>query len=723
MRKYLIILILSVSLPALSQSTNISTLFYSSIKKADLYFNHYAYRNALQLYLHAFEKNPENTYVMEQIAECYFKIHNPIEAEKWFRKVVEKRVFSKKTTFDFAEVLSMNGSYSEAKYWYEETLKNDPESQILKDKIKFIDNIQIYEIDSLEFLVSSVEFNTNHSEYGAHKFRDGLVFSSSRDISMFIKHRPFDAVDDQESLLNLFYVDGQKVGEFGSAELLHEEKSKAILHEGPIAFYDNDTKAAFTRTNLKGLKLEYDENKKAHLQIFFADINDARELKRIRPFQYNSNNFSIGHPSLTPNGKTMFFTSTAPGGFGGSDIYYSNNLGDSWTLPVNIGPNVNTPGDESFPFVANDSTLYFSSNGHGSLGGLDIMASYRRNGQFSKPENFGSPLNSRFDDFSFQSDGLLRSGFFASNRPGGKGLDDIYYFEVTDFYLKGHTLAENDTIAGVTIKVKDALTGELITSITSDSTGSYRIKLPFEKKYIIETEKDGLVSGGKTEISTFSKGLNMDLRSLRLQAASIHSKGKIYSKETQQPITDVLITVFNLTDNLKENIQVNNPDGYDLTLLRNKSYRIEFTKTDYVTQSIEINTTGLNAKELLNDIILEESFEKSMVINFDYKKSTLTAESQKALKPFAEILKKYPGYTVNIAAHADSRGTRERNLELSNLRAKSAKAFLIKSGISESRITWKGFGEALILNRCSDGVKCSDAEHLLNRRAELKIQK
>lgn len=723
MRKYLFIILAVLSSSAWGQSTNISTLFYSSTKKADLYFNHYAYRNALELYQHALVKNPENSYIMEQIAECYFKLHNPGEAETWFRKVIEKRVFNKKTTFDFAEVLSMNGNYSEAKYWYEETLKNDPDNGMLKDKIDFINNLKNYEIDSLEFLVTSVDFNTSHSEYGTHKFRDGLVFSSSRDLSLFIKHRPFDAVDDQESLLNLYYVKGQQLGDFGTPELLHKERSKAILHEGPIAFYDNDNKAAFTRTNLKGLKIEYDENDKAHLQIYFADINSDRELTKVYPFQYNVNNYSIGHPSLVPDGSTIFFTSTAPGGYGGSDIYYSNNIEGKWSIPVNLGPNVNTPGDESFPFIANDSTLYFSSNGHGSLGGLDIMASYRRKGQFSKPENFGSPLNSRYDDFSFQSDGMLRSGFFASNRPGGKGLDDIYYFAVTDFYLKGYTLADNDTVGGVTIKVKDATTGELITTVASDSTGSYRIKLPFERKFVVETEKQGLESRERVEISTFSKGLNVDLRSMRIESASVQSKGKFYSKETQEILSGVTIQVSNLTDNLKETIEVKGSEGYDLTLLRNKSYRVEFSKPGYITQTIDINTSGLKTSELLNDVVLEEVFEKSLVINFEYNKSNLTAESLKALKSFAEILKKIPSYSVNIAAHADSRGTKEINLALSNMRAQNTRDFLIKQGISEKRITWVGFGESLILNRCSDGVKCTDAEHKLNRRAELKIQK
>ncbi|MFZ9981404.1 MAG: hypothetical protein ACO3FI_05155, partial [Cyclobacteriaceae bacterium] len=435
MKRTAIYLILLLPFITWAQSTNVTTLFHKSVKKADIYFNHYAYRNALHLYMHALDKNPKNTYIMQQIAECHFKLHNPAEAEQWYRKFIELEGVKKELKFDFAETLCMNGNYFEAAKWYEEILKEDPGNKMFREKLSFVRNIEYYELDSLEFIVSPVEFNTNHSDFGVHPFRDGLVFSSSRDLSWFIKHRPFDAVDQDESLLNLFYVKGNKPDEFGEPVLLHEEKMRSILHEGPIAFFDNYQKAAFTRTNVKGIKLEYDNERKAHLQIFLADINSERELVNIKAFQYNSNEYSLAHPSLTPDGKTMFFTSTAPGGTGGSDIYYSNYLNGTWTVPVNIGTEVNTPGDESFPYIANDSTLYFSSNGHGSLGGLDILVSYRRNGEFTKPENFGGPLNTRFDDFSFVADSQLRSGYISSNRPGGKGLDDIYYFLVNNFFL------------------------------------------------------------------------------------------------------------------------------------------------------------------------------------------------------------------------------------------------------------------------------------------------
>ena len=724
MKKNLLILLFLLPVLGWTQSTNVSTLFHNRIKKADIYFNHYAYQNALHLYLHALDKDPKNTYVMEQIAECYFKLHDPIEAEKWFRIIIEAPVVEKNTKFEFAEVLCINGNYEEAKQWYAEAIKDNPDNQMAKDKLHFLNNIGYYEADSLEFLISPVEFNTNHAEYGAHMFRDGIVFASSRDLSWFIKHRPFDAAEQDESLLNLFYVKGKSIGEFGQAQLLHNEKMKAILHEGPMAFYDGDKKAAFTRTNLRGVKLDYDENKKAHLQIYFADISPERELVNLKEFAHNSDDYSIGHPSVTPDGKTMYFSSTAPGGMGGSDIYYSNNINGNWTVPVNLGSNVNTQGDESFPFIANDSTLFFSSNGHGSLGGLDIMVSYRRNGEFSKPENFGAPLNSRFDDFSFQADAQLRSGFISSNRPGGKGLDDIYYFLVTNFFVKGHTVVNNERIPGVKISISDAENGNLVNTVTSGKDGFFDITLPFDKKFYLVGERDGFEPSEKILINTFGRGLNIDSLNFAMERINLFAKGKIYSKETQDVIRGVTLTALNVTDNKQVQIQFDDAGGaYSFAMLTNKKYRLEFSKPGYISEVLEINTTGLKNKSLLNDVVLEEQFEKNLVINFLYNSAELSAASLTSLKPFIDYMKRHPEYSLNIAAHADSRGTVEYNLKLSNRRASNTKDYFVSQGISEKRISWIGFGESLAINRCSEGVECPEEDHSLNRRAELKIQK
>jgi hypothetical protein len=289
------------------------------------------------------------------------------------------------------------------------------------------------------------------------------VFASSRDVDAFVKHKPMDAVDEDESSLNLFYVKRNVSGDWGNVVHFHHEHIKSFLHEGPMAFYSNDKRGAFTRTNLKKGKASYDENARANLSIFFADVDLLGSLSNITPFEHNSEGYSTGHPTFSKDGTVMYFSSTSPTGFGDSDIYYSTFSDGSWSDPVNLGPNINTREDESFPFLANDSTLYFSSNGHGTLGGLDILVSYKRNGEFTKGQNFGGPLNSNYDDFSMVSDSTGRVGFFSSNRPGGKGLDDVYLFIANYYFLAGKLkeLGKKDGLTDAKVNVYNQ-DGELI---------------------------------------------------------------------------------------------------------------------------------------------------------------------------------------------------------------------------------------------------------------------
>jgi len=727
MKKYIAIYVAwLVPFLTYSQSTNVSTLFHDNVKKADVYFNHYAYRNALELYLHAYDRDSTNVYISDQIAECYFKLHDPVNSEKWHAKIINKPNIHPQAKFEYGESLSMNGKYPEAKYWFQQYLKEHPDSKIAKDKIEFLENLDYYRTDSLRFIVTGVSFNTDHSEYGAHYFHDGVVFASSRDLDWYLKHTPFDAVDLDESLLNMFYVPGKAHGEHGTVEGLHREHIKSVLHEGPMAFFNNDTRAAYTRTNIKNGKPVYDKDRKAHLQIYFADVKTLTSMSNITPFQYNSDNYSVAHPTVAPDGKIMYFSSTAPGGYGGSDIYYSTFLNGTWTVPVNVGPLVNTAADESFPFLANDSTLYLSSNGHGSLGGLDILVTYKRKGAFTKPTNFGGPLNSRYDDFSLVTDSTGRVGYIASNRPGGLGLDDIYYYIATNYFLTGK-LREfgktGDPVVGATVYAIDTKTGGIIDSDITDGNGIYGLTLPFDKDYKLVIKKDGYDMLKDANFSTQGRPLGLDSLNLSLWKRDLFAKGNIYSNELQQPLTGVTIKLFNLTDNTMDTVLVDNQSQYSLPLYPNKKYRIEFSKPDYVTSIVNLDTEGQVKGNILNDILLMQESIGDAIIHFAYNKSIITDESIALMKPLVSTLKKFPKATLNIGAHADSRGSVAYNQRLTDERARNTMKYFVSQGISRKRITAKGFGERLLLNKCSDGETCEEVQHTVNRRAEIKVQK
>jgi outer membrane protein OmpA-like peptidoglycan-associated protein len=696
-----------------------------NLKKADLYFNKSAYRNALNIYLRAYEQNPDNVYIQEQIADCYFYLNNPVEAEIWYRKIINEGALRPDTKFKFGEVLSLLGKYSESKYWFDEDLKDHPDKKITKDKAVFLDKISYYLMDSLAFNVKAADFNSVHSDYGPSYFHEGLAFASSRDQELFLKNKPADAFSEEESLLNMYYVPVNEQGMAAQVQPLHKIHLGKSLHEGPMAFYDNGKKAAFTRTNLARGRAVYGENGKAHLQIYFADIDKLNAMSNIQPFKFNSAHYSVAHPTFSSDGKLMYFTSTQSNGLGGSDIYLSEFKDGSWTIPENLGSNVNTEGDESFPFLANDTALYFASNGHGSMGGLDILVCYKRGKEFSKPINFGGPLNSRFDDFSFVADATGRSGYFASNRPGGQGLDDIYAFSLTNFFYKGQIrLADslNNIIPKVKLIAGIKTTGVVVDSTTSDSKGLFALKLPFNQDFNITVVKPGYQMNDNISLST--KGLTMGIDSINvlLRRQDLLTYGKIYSSETQSGLTDVTIKVVNLTENSSETLPPQNDANYKLNLKQNRSYRIEFSKPGYKTTVVDVVTSNLNSKEYLKDVLMEEQSIETLSIPFAYKQAVLTEESKEQLLPIIELLQNKSALKLLIIGRADSRGDKNTNYKLSLSRARNIRDYLVKKGINAARLTVQAFGETLLLNDCFDNQPCKEEDHAVNRNAELKVQ-
>ena len=723
MRKFIAACLLCLPLLSVAQSTNITTLFKKPIKRADHYFNRLAYRNALNLYLHANDRKPNNIYVEEQIAECYFKLHDPVSAEPWYARLAGKAGVNPETLFEYGEVLSLLGKYDESLDRFSAYLKEHPESKIAQEKVRFLERIYHFTHDTTEFTVVNGDFNSDHTDYGAHYFHNGIAFASSRDRDYIIEHKAFDAVLPDESLLNMYYVEGKSPGNHGKPTALHSDDIKSYLHEGPMAFHQNDLKAGLTRTNMKksGRPIR-GKDKQSHLQIYFADVAQLYSLTNITAFPHNNREYSVAHPAFSENGSAMYFSSTAPGGFGGSDLYVSRLNNGTWSAPENLGPKINTTADESFPFLANDSTLYFSSNGHGSVGGLDILVSYRRNGSFMRPVNFGSPINTRYDDFSLVTDSTGRLGYFSSNRPGGKGVDDIYYFEAHDYFMVGTALdGDNNLLDGVKLIAFNGRTGARLDSAVTDKRGIYDLRLPFNEDIRIIAIKDGYETLKELKLSTKGSAILSDSLSIPMWKQNLYAKGSLYDNETQQGLTGVTIQVKNVTRGRENTIQTGSNSDYSVNLMPESMFTITYSKEGYLPRKLEINTAGILKGDLRNDIVLEREFADMVTIGFAYKKATVTADAKKQLDVLVNTLASNPAAKLNIGAHADARGSVKYNLELTNTRARNTMKYFVSKGIDMKRITYKGFGEQLLLNRCSDGVKCTEDDHKINRRAEVKV--
>jgi outer membrane protein OmpA-like peptidoglycan-associated protein len=723
--KRIVLLILPTLVVATSfaQSTNVRTLLHKNNYKADYLYDRFGYRNALEIYLRQFEHNPKDVHIRERIASCYLKLRDPVSSELWYKPLVTEPGVPSRILFDYAEVLSMNGKYDDSRQWFAEYLKLKPDDKVAGSKLEFLKNIGKYTNDDGRFTLSTFDLNTRYSEFGASVFRNGIVFVSSRETNQFIKRKPFDGLSQDESFFNLYYAEKDEIGDWYKFTPFYTSGSRTNYHEGPLVFYDRSRSAAFTRSNAVNGKALYDQSGKVNLEICFASLSENGSLVDVVPFKFNSDRYSNAHPSFSRDGSTMYFASTMPSGFGGSDVYYSTFSEGQWSEPVNVGDAVNTAGNESFPYIANDTTLYFSSNGHGSLGGLDIYVSYKRQGKFTIPVNPGAPLNTRFDDFSFVCDSLGRSGFLASNEAGGKGQDDIYHFTLTSYLLPGVVHERNGRpIAQAKVSVSDS-NGTLIASATTGDDGSFRFVLPFDKDYVIKSEKSGFEAVGSLSCSTHGKPLASETFELLLEKRNLISRGRIFSNETQSVLPGVTVVLRNVTDAAMDSVVVNEDGEYHFLVSPDKKYLVEASKAGYILNGFALDTKGIAEGELLNDIVLEQIYVDKQVILFDYDRASLTKESATLLDRIVGALKEHPHTTLNVGTHSDARGTSEYNIKLSQKRSEAVRNYLVRSGISESRIQSKWFGEQLVINKCSDGVICPEEEHSRNRRAELKVQR
>jgi outer membrane protein OmpA-like peptidoglycan-associated protein len=391
--------------------------------------------------------------------------------------------------------------------------------------------------------------------------------------------------------------------------------------------------------------------------MFKADVSEEGEWSNIEPMPFNDDNYSVGHPALSPDERTLYFTSDMPGSVGGTDIFKVSINGDgSYGSPVNLGSSVNTVGKEMFPYVSKEGNLYFSSDSRAEgMGGLDVYMISLSNMDMS-PVHLSSPINSSMDDFAFIIDDDKSVGYFSSNREGGYGDDDIYYFKQTS----SPSVKCSQTISG---EVRDKGTGALLPgSLVTLYKGTERI--------------DAVVVGADARFAFPDMDCNT---SYRVTGAKDMYEG---AEET-------------VTTGKKAEVKLNVP----LVLSSN-------AKAIAKEQAIDRCQYALDN---INNIY------------FDLDKYYIRPDAAIELEKVVKIMKRCPDIVIEARSHTDSRASHAYNETLSQNRAKATVDYIVSRGIDPSRISAKGYGETQLVNRCSDGVKCTEAEHQVNRRTEFVI--
>jgi len=418
------------------------------------------------------------------------------------------------------------------------------------------------------------------------------------------------------------------------------------------------------------------------------------------------------------------------------DLYKSiRDKSGNWTAPVNLGPNINTSGDEMFPFIAEDGTLYFASNGHIGLGGLDVFSASPNKDSWNAPENLGYPINTNSDDFGYIIDKPNKNGYFVSNRPGGQGDDDIYKFVKKGIELCGlvYDARTSDPIEGAKVvmyEVKD----ERGTKLTGKD-GNFCFAASPKHVYKFVATKAGYLPNEVT-VETADKPVQVKIPMVK--EGGINLEVLVLDKKTREPINTANVKLIN-TATSKEEKQQTNPEGKAYYSLEpNSTYRIEGSKDlpepdmKYLTVSTTTSTVGKTAPATIYATLELEKVKKGVAIKIEniyyyLDKWFIRPYAAKELDKLVKVMQDNPTMEIELSSHTDCRATIKYNATLSAKRAEAAVQYIASRGISLSRMVAAGYGESRLVNKCACEctfvVPCTEEQHQENRRTEFKILK
>ncbi|MFM1877500.1 MAG: hypothetical protein RLZZ241_366 [Bacteroidota bacterium] len=616
------------------------------IAVAERKYESYSFKPAQDIYERLLAHGVVNAELLKKLGNTYyFNAEYDKAAEKYARLLLEfEGEMDAPFYFRYAQALLSSGQpdlAAEMRSRFTALTKGTADKRVnfFENSLEFQAEI---ESNSGRFESQSFSHNSEYSDFAPAFYKSGLLFASDRDTGNLARYRH---TWNQHDFLDLFSVNN-----ISDASKPAEKFSplNSRFHESTLVFSKDGKTVYFTRSGPEN----GGKKKVAQLKIY-----RAKEVSGIwsepESLSINSEFYSVANPALSPDERTLYFASDMPGGFGESDLWMVAIRSDG-TLgkPNNLGSNINTASRETFPYITSEGILYFASDGHPGLGGLDVFATQIANLQHGgKILNVGSPVNSSQDDFTFIIDDESHSGYVASNREGGLGKDDIYAFKETiplSFkcvqIISGtvRNKITNEVLAGATVRVINEENQEVGLAIT-DAKGNYTIERDCSQGSFIRATRDGFIASEEYLVPSGGKPRTIDFY---LEPDTIYAG-----------FGDDLAKLFQLS-----------------------------------------------------------------TIYFDFNRWDIRPDAEIEILKIIAAMEKYPSLKVKVNSHTDSRGNDAYNLRLSQQRANATRDYMISKGIAADRLTGEGYGETQLINSCSNGVRCSDLEHELNRRSEFIIQ-
>lgn len=738
--------------------------FSQSLKQtvADKYYSSLAYEKCAPMYAELASKKDASTDNIRRAAQSYSKLNIPKKAESYYEKLSRKSDIKPIDYYNYAQTLLSNGKYKEAEEVMRKFYDYSTINTVAKRYYKAGSNYtQTLKQDSLKFSIKPLEgVNSSESDFSpAYQSKTELVYTTNKE-NHGANNKEF--AWDNTSFLDLYRakLDSAKQTA-GKAE--HFDKGlKTSYHDGPVSFSPDGKIMLLTRSNYYDRKLQKSTDNTINVELYYASKvksteNNKTEEKwgELKPFPYNNNNYSTGQAVFSADGKTIYYASDMPGSYGNTDIWKSSfdPATQQFGVPQNLGQEINTEGREMFPFVDEDGLLLFASDGQVGLGGLDIHIAKLLPNEAVYIANAGYPVNTNHDDFGFIYDTQTLKGYFSSNRPGGKGKDDIYAVKLKEPFLqkkvlKGTVIDEKtkDPIPFAVINLVDDK-GTILETLKADNKGSFSALIPKDFNIQTVTSKDGYTDNTSGTIAY--KDIPKDAIEIPLSKQDFRLDGFVLDATNGKALDGVKISILDVVTNKDAYIKLTDEKGdFHLNLNDKKNeekikYLIHIEKAGYESKEVTVERSKAELAANLTIRVTEKLMSAVAVTNpgnndgnggeflaidpifFDLDKSDIRNDAQLSLDKLAEVLKSRKDVKIEISSGTDCRASNAYNMALSQRRAEATAKYLVEKGINKNRLKLKWTGENNLTTNCpceaDNASGCTEEQHQLNRRSDFKV--
>lgn len=573
-------------------------------KRADKYYQIHDYEEAIKTYLRYINKNREELTPKARLADSYRQLNQLEEAAKWYQEVVNNYKISPEFYFQYGETLKGLGKYEAARKWFLKYAETNPEKGLhyagsVGHAIDKVGSPTAYRVNA-EFV------NTGAADFAPAFFKDQIVFASSR--------IDFSGNDKARDEVNYPFITSRDQNNYLRKPALLHQRIKAA-NEGPIAYAKNGRWVALTRNNFVNGKRQIPSSG-INLNLQIAEVLPNGEWQNAQYFRHNGSNFSTAYPSFSADGNTLYFASDRPGGFGGFDIFVSYWLSGTWSEPENLGPTVNTQGDEITPFF-DGQDLYFASNWHKGMGGLDVFRARKTGGAWDEVYNLDTNINSSRDDYGFIYDKIKNLGYFVSNRPGGKGQEDIYRASKSSDNLEITVLDELSMQPIVGADIDFSSCGQ--PTFVTDISGRHILQIPQGLNCQVVIRKNGYLPTTLNVSQNQLGGAQSTQILLRRSDATSGGNdrpypnsnsgyvGQIYDITSGADVPSVFIAATNQQTGRALETRSDGTGTYVLSLAPYSTYLITYSKPGYSDVSRNINTGNGQERNILGSYPIRTS--------------------------------------------------------------------------------------------------------------------